>query len=160
MDAGGYIVASELTESGVDDGSVGAAIIRGHRAGITRFTADGAYDTRAIYEAMTAVGCVEVVIPPRDAQGEEDDNTDDGDGERGERPQSQGLPFHLGDDVSGTVTTPAEADALADCTEPDGLAVHLSAGVGSVDLPLLERVNGTPCAHGASGTANDREPER
>ena len=65
VDAGGFIVASELTESGVDDGAVGVAIIRGYRAGIERFTADGAYDTRAIYEAIAAVGGVHVVIPPR-----------------------------------------------------------------------------------------------
>ncbi|MSP17028.1 MAG: IS5 family transposase [Myxococcales bacterium] len=67
VDADGFIVASELTESGVDDGFVGVAIIRGHRAGIVRFTADGAYDTRAIYEALAAVGGVgvNVVIPPK-----------------------------------------------------------------------------------------------
>ena len=65
VDAGGFIVASELTESGVDDGAVGVAIIRGYRAGIERFTADGAYDSRAIYEAIAAVGGVHVVIPPR-----------------------------------------------------------------------------------------------
>ncbi len=55
------------------------------------------------------------------------------------------------DDVSGTVTTQAEADALADCIELDGLAVHLSSGVVSIDLPLLERVDGTLYFHGASG---------
>ena len=67
VDAGGFIVASELTESGVDDGSVGATMIRGQGAGIERFTADGAYDTRAIYEALAATGGtgVNVVIPPR-----------------------------------------------------------------------------------------------
>ena len=64
VDAGGFIVASELTESGVDDGSVGATMIRGQGAGIERFTADVAYDTRAIYEALAAVGGVHVVIPP------------------------------------------------------------------------------------------------
>ena len=67
VDADGFIVASALTESGVDDASVGAAIIRGHRTGIERFTADGAYDTRAVYEALAAAGGerITVVIPPR-----------------------------------------------------------------------------------------------
>ena len=64
VDAGGFIVASELTESGVDDGTVGVAIIRGYDGSIERFTGDGAYDTRAIYEALAAVGGVNVVIPP------------------------------------------------------------------------------------------------
>ena len=67
VDAGGFIVASELTESWVDDSSVGAAMIRGVGSGIKRFNADGAYDTRAIYEALAATGGtgVNVVIPPR-----------------------------------------------------------------------------------------------
>ena len=67
VDAGGFIVASELTESWVDDSSVGAAMIRGVGSGIKRFNADGAYDTRAVYEALAAVAGAEVkvVIPPR-----------------------------------------------------------------------------------------------
>ena len=54
VDAGGFIIASELTDSGVDDASVGVAIIEGIEGAIERFTADGAYDTRAIYEVLGA----------------------------------------------------------------------------------------------------------
>ncbi len=66
VDADGFIVAAALTESGVDDSSVGAAIIRGLGSGIKRFNADGAYDSRAVYEALAAGGAeVKIVIPPR-----------------------------------------------------------------------------------------------
>ncbi len=67
VDAEGFIVASELTDSSVDDASVGAAMIRRIEAPIERFTADGAYDTRAIYEALVSDGVLipTVVIPPR-----------------------------------------------------------------------------------------------
>jgi hypothetical protein len=52
VDGEGFIIASELTDSGVDDASVGVAMIERVEAAIERFTADGAYDTRAIYEAL------------------------------------------------------------------------------------------------------------
>jgi Transposase DDE domain len=67
VDADGFIVASKLTESGVDDASVGTEMIREQGPRIARFTADGAYDTRAIYDALAAAGgaAVRVVIPPR-----------------------------------------------------------------------------------------------
>ena len=67
VDDEGFIIASELTESGVDDASVGAAMIEGIDAAIARFMADGACDTRAIYEAFAAVGAPDptIVIPPR-----------------------------------------------------------------------------------------------
>ena len=67
VDGNGFIVASELTESGVDDGSVGVTMIERIEAAIERFNADGAYDTTAIYEALAAIGArgVEIVIPPR-----------------------------------------------------------------------------------------------
>jgi hypothetical protein len=78
VDQDGFIVASELTESSVDDASVGAVIIEEPGGAITRFTADeraqrpsdlqgGAYDTRAIYEALEATSnhAPTVVIPPR-----------------------------------------------------------------------------------------------
>ncbi len=67
VDTEGFIVVSELTDSGIDDASVGVAMIEGTRATIARFTADGAYDTRAIYEALReAEGPVPtIVIPPR-----------------------------------------------------------------------------------------------
>ncbi len=67
VDAEGFIVASQLTESGADDASVGVAMIERIEAPIDRFTADGAYDTRAIYGALLAdrlLGTT-IVIPPR-----------------------------------------------------------------------------------------------
>lgn len=67
IDDAGFIVASELTESPVDDASVGATMIEEIGAVIERFTADGAYDKRVIYQALTAATAAEptVVIPPR-----------------------------------------------------------------------------------------------
>ncbi|MFT7626021.1 MAG: hypothetical protein ACI9WU_005214 [Myxococcota bacterium] len=67
VDSEGFISASELTGSGVDDRSVGVALIERIAASIQRFTADGAYDTRAIYDALAAVGVSgpTIVIPPR-----------------------------------------------------------------------------------------------
>ena len=56
VDSQGFIVASELTGSGVDDPSVGVAMLEGIEADIGRFTADGAYDTRAIYAALQETG--------------------------------------------------------------------------------------------------------
>ena len=55
------------------------------------------------------------------------------------------------DEVSGSITTQAEADALVDCTELPGLYVHVSAGVITVDLPVLERIDGPLYLHAASG---------
>jgi hypothetical protein len=63
VDSEGFISASERTGSGVDDASVGVALIERVDASIQRFTADGAYDTRAIYDALAAVWAS--VIPPR-----------------------------------------------------------------------------------------------
>ena len=67
VDSDGFIVASELTDSGVDDSSVGVSMIKQTEAAIERFTADGAYDTRAIYDALAAIGApgLNIVIPPR-----------------------------------------------------------------------------------------------
>ena len=67
VDGDGFIVASELTDSGADDAIVGAAMIKEIEVAIERFTADGAYDTRAIYEALAGVtgSEVTVVVPPR-----------------------------------------------------------------------------------------------
>lgn len=42
VDSEGFIVASELTDSGTDDASVGTAMIAGMGAPIARFAADGA----------------------------------------------------------------------------------------------------------------------
>lgn len=67
VDGEGFIVATRLTESGATDASAGVEMIKQLEASIERFTADGAYDTRAIYEMLSAVGEpeLEVVIPPR-----------------------------------------------------------------------------------------------
>ena len=67
MDGGRVIFDAELTDSTVDDASVGVRMIEGIEAAIARCTADGAYDTRAIYEALEAAGTHEptIVIPPR-----------------------------------------------------------------------------------------------
>ena len=66
VDSEGFIVASELTGSSVDDASVGAAMIGTVKAPIGRFTGDGAYDTRAVYEALAdKQPAPTIVIPPR-----------------------------------------------------------------------------------------------
>ncbi len=67
VDRDGFIVASELTDSSVDDASVGVAMINEMEVAIARFAADGAYDTRAIYEALAASGeaGVTIVVPPK-----------------------------------------------------------------------------------------------
>ena len=67
VDASGFIVASDLTESRADDATVGVALISRLKSPIGRFTADGAYDTRAIYEALApAAGSsgTTIVVPP------------------------------------------------------------------------------------------------
>jgi len=67
IDSDGFIVATELTDSSVDDASVGTTMIDHMEAAIARFTADGAYDTRAIYAALAASGeaDVTIVVPPK-----------------------------------------------------------------------------------------------
>jgi hypothetical protein len=67
IDGDGFIVASKLTESSVHDSSVGVTMIGYVGAAIGRFTADGAYDTRAIYEALAVDAAAEpvIVIPPK-----------------------------------------------------------------------------------------------
>ena len=67
VDAQGFVVASSLTDSGQDDATEGVRMIGGLDCAIARFTADGAYDTRAVYEALAPAGgepCT-IVIPPR-----------------------------------------------------------------------------------------------
>ncbi len=67
IDGDGGIIASELTDSSVDDASVGISMIEKVEAAIGRFTADGAYDTRGTYEALAASGApdIKIVIPPK-----------------------------------------------------------------------------------------------
>lgn len=66
IDGDGFIVASELTDSSVDDASVGVTMTEQVEAAIGRFTADGAYDTRGMYVALAASGAtnIRIVIPP------------------------------------------------------------------------------------------------
>ncbi len=52
-----------LTDGNVDDAPTGLALIDAVDVDISRVTADGAYDTIAIYEAAAACGAT-VVIPP------------------------------------------------------------------------------------------------
>ena len=67
VDEDGFIVASDLTKCSEDDASVGVTMIEDIEAVIERFTADGAYDTRAIYDALGATGVpdLRIVVPPR-----------------------------------------------------------------------------------------------
>lgn len=60
-------MTSRLTESSADDALVGVGMLEELEAFIARFTADGAYDTKSIYEVLAARGApgVEIVIPPR-----------------------------------------------------------------------------------------------
>ena len=67
MDAEGFIVAAELTASSRDDASTLPALLDTIEVPIRRFTADGAYDHRSVYDQLSAAGTenVVIVIPPR-----------------------------------------------------------------------------------------------
>ena len=67
IDGEGFIVASRLTGSSTDDAATGVEMLKGLGVALERFTADGAYDTRAMYEAVGAIGApsVKIVIPPK-----------------------------------------------------------------------------------------------
>ena len=67
IDGDGCIIASALTDSGEDDASVGISMLEQIEAAIGRFTADGAYDRRPMYEALAASGAadISIVIPPK-----------------------------------------------------------------------------------------------
>ncbi len=60
-------MTAELTVSGEDDASTLPALLDAIEAPIRRFTADGAYDHRSVYERVGAAGTqdVVIVIPPR-----------------------------------------------------------------------------------------------
>ena len=68
VDASGEIVAQVLTDSNVDDGSTGMAIIKGVPGGVESVIADTAYDSRPIYEAAEPQGAEVIVPPARNAQ--------------------------------------------------------------------------------------------
>jgi len=67
VDQEGFIVATELTASSADDASTLPDLLDQIEVPISRFTADGAYDHRSIYDRVGAAGTkdVVIVIPPR-----------------------------------------------------------------------------------------------
>ena len=67
VDGHGYIVASELTSSNADDALTVPTLVAQLTASIARFTADGAYDTEAVYDAVAGSGTpdIRLVVPPR-----------------------------------------------------------------------------------------------
>jgi len=67
VDDEGFIVAAELTASTEGDASSLPDLLDQIEAPICRFTADGAYDRRSIYDRVGAAGTqdVVIVIPPR-----------------------------------------------------------------------------------------------
>jgi hypothetical protein len=66
IDGDGYIIASALTDRMADDGCVAISMLEQIESSIARFTADGAYDSRPMYEALAASGVadIRIVIPP------------------------------------------------------------------------------------------------
>ena len=67
VDAEGFMVAAELTASSRDAASTLPALLDTIEVPIRRFTADGAYDHRSVYDQLSAAGTenVVIVIPPR-----------------------------------------------------------------------------------------------
>ena len=67
VDESGHIVASVLSVGEADDATVAIELIKETDAALDRFTADGAYDRRSVYQAVAEAGVpgVELVIPPR-----------------------------------------------------------------------------------------------
>jgi len=67
IDGDGYIIASALTDSGEDDASVAISMLEHVKDAIAQFTADGAYDTRPMYDALATSGGanIKIVIPPK-----------------------------------------------------------------------------------------------
>ncbi len=67
VDANGFIVAEQLTDSAVGDSIVVPALLEQVSGDIERFTADGAYDTWSIRDALATRGAMVVVPPSRTA---------------------------------------------------------------------------------------------
>ena len=67
VDDDGYVVAEALTQNTVDDADKLADLLGQVDAPLWRFTGDGAYDTRSVYQAVGKAGGtgVEIVVPPR-----------------------------------------------------------------------------------------------
>ncbi len=67
VDGAGVIVAQSLTDGNADDASEGLVLLDSLDQELVSFTADGAYDSVAIYNAARARGARVVVPPPRTA---------------------------------------------------------------------------------------------
>ncbi len=66
VDGNGFIITSKLTKSNDDDGVVALNLIEDVESEIGRFTADGAYGSRAIYVALLARNHdTTIVVPPQ-----------------------------------------------------------------------------------------------
>lgn len=67
VDEEGFVVAAELTAGNGDDASTLPDLLDQIEVPIRRFTADGAYDHKSIYDRVGAAGTkdVVIVIPPR-----------------------------------------------------------------------------------------------
>ncbi len=67
MDDDGFIVAATLRKSSEDDPCTVPKLLEQVDSPIKRFSADGAYDTRPVYEILGEVGTadIKIVIPPR-----------------------------------------------------------------------------------------------
>jgi IS5 family transposase len=63
VERSGLIVAEALTHGSADDAKTALDLVDGLGHGIASFTADAAYDTIAIYDAVGARGA-KVVVPP------------------------------------------------------------------------------------------------
>ena len=63
VDGDGVIVGRRLTDASVDDGSVGVDFVDGVPGKVRRVLGDGAYDSRALYDAAISRGA-KVVVPP------------------------------------------------------------------------------------------------
>ena len=63
VDGDGVIVDQRLTDASVDDGSVGVDFVDGVPGKVRRVIGDGAYDSRALYDAAISRGA-KVVVPP------------------------------------------------------------------------------------------------
>ena len=67
VDGSGAIVAHVPTDGNADDATTALRLIDAVGGDISGFTADGAYDTIAVYEAAGARGAKVVVPPPKTA---------------------------------------------------------------------------------------------
>ncbi|MFT7537671.1 MAG: hypothetical protein ACI85K_003632 [Hyphomicrobiaceae bacterium] len=63
VDGDGVIVGQRLTGASVDDGSVGVGFVDSVLGKVRRVIGDGAYDSRALYDAAISRGA-KVVVPP------------------------------------------------------------------------------------------------